>query len=110
LVLLPIWGLFGAVLATTISTGLALGLLYGLNRREGMELRSGLLWLTAAPAALGGGAWFGAAVVVALVVAAPFSKTLFTTDERAVMSGFLRHQFEMLNGFRARRPKRVGAS
>ena len=109
LVLLPIWGLFGAVLATTISTGLALGLLYGLNRREGMELRSGLLWLTAAPAALGGGAWLGAAVLVALVVAAPFSKTLFTTDERAVMSGFLRHQFEMLNGFRARRPKRVGA-
>ena len=47
LVLLPIWGLYGAVVATTLATGLALGLLYWLNRREGMELQSGLLWLSA---------------------------------------------------------------
>jgi len=109
LVLLPIWGLYGAVFATTLSTGLALGLLYWLNQHEGMQLQSGLLWLSAAPVALGGGAWSGAAVLVALLVAAPFSKTLFTADERAVIGGFLRHQLEIVNGFLTRRPKRVGA-
>jgi O-antigen/teichoic acid export membrane protein len=108
LLLLPIWGLMGAVLATTISTGLALGLLYRLNRHEGMELKSGLLWLSAAPAALGGGAWLGAAVLIVILVAAPFSKTLFTADERTVIGGFFRHQLELLSGFLTRRPKRVG--
>jgi len=107
--LLPIWGLLGAVLATTISTGLALALLFGLNRREGMELQTGLLWLSAAPAALGGGVWLGGTTLVMLLVAASFSRTLFTSDERAVMGGFVRHQLDVLLGLLARRPKRMGA-
>jgi len=109
LVLLPIWGLYGAVLATTLSTGLALGLLYWLNHREGMELHRGLLWLSAAPIALGGGAWLGAAVLVAILVAAPFSRTLFTADERAMLGGYLRHQLDNIGAFLTRHPKRVGA-
>ena len=109
LVLLPIWGLYGAVLATTLSTGLALGLLYWLNHREGMELHRGLLWLSAAPIALGGGAWLGAAVLVTILVAAPFSRTLFTADERAMLGGYLRHQLDKIGAFLMRHPKRVGA-
>ena len=79
-------GTHGAVFATTLSTGLALGLLYWLNRREGMELHSGLLWLSFAPIALGGGAWLGAAVLVAILIAAPFSRTLFN-DRRTRDAG-----------------------
>ncbi len=109
LVLLPIWGLYGAVLATTLSTGLALGLLYWINHREGMELHRGLLWLSLAPIALGGGAWLGAAVLVAILVAAPFSRTLFTADERAMLGGYLRQQLDSVIAFLMRHPKRIGA-
>jgi O-antigen/teichoic acid export membrane protein len=96
LVLLPIWGLHGAVIATTASTGLALALLYWLNHREGMELQSGLLWLSAAPVALGGGAWLSTAVLGALVIAAPFSRNLFNDRERAVLMEFVRHQYHIV--------------
>jgi O-antigen/teichoic acid export membrane protein len=109
LVLLPIWGLYGAVLATTLSTGLALGLLYWLNHREGMELDSGLVWLSVAPIALGGGAWLGAAVLVAILIAAPFSRTLFTLDERAMLGAYVRHQSDKAFAFLMRQPKRVEA-
>lgn len=109
LVLLPIWGLYGAVLATTISTGLALGLLYWLNRREGMQLESGLLWLSLAPVALGGGPWVAAAVLVALLVAAPFSPTLLNAAERTTLGDFLRHQYRLITAYLNRQPRQLGA-
>ncbi len=107
LVLLPIWGLYGAVLATTLSTGLALGLLYWLNHREGMEFDSGLVWLSVAPIALGGGVWLGAAVLAAILVAAPFSTTLFTAGERAMLGAYLRHQFDRVSAIVLKHPMRV---
>jgi O-antigen/teichoic acid export membrane protein len=109
LLLLPIWGLYGAVFATTLSTGLALGLLYWLNCREGMELHSGLVWLSFAPIALGGGACLGTAVLVAILVVAPFSRTLFTADERAMLGGYLRHQLDNIVALLWKHPKRVEA-
>lgn len=109
LVLLPIWGLYGAVFATTLSTGLALGLLYWLNRREGMELHSGLLWLTLAPIALGGGAWMGAAALAAILVVAPFSRTLFNDEERAMLGSYLHGQLDKFTGILWKHPKRVEA-
>jgi O-antigen/teichoic acid export membrane protein len=109
LVLLPIWGLYGAVLATTVSTGLALALLYWLNRREGMELQAGLLWLSATPIALGGGIWLAAAVLAAVVVAALFSRTIFTDGERSMLGGYLRRQIEIVTTIYTKQPKRLGA-
>jgi O-antigen/teichoic acid export membrane protein len=109
LALLPIWGLYGAVLATTVSTGLALALLYWLNHRVGMELQSGLLWLSAAPIALGGGVWLAAAVLVAVVVAALFSRTVFTDSERSMLVGYLRRQIEIVTTILTKQPKRLGA-
>jgi PST family polysaccharide transporter len=107
IVLLPVWGLHGAVVATTASTGLALGLLYLLNRREGMELQPGLLWLSAAPVALGGGVWLATAALVLLVVAAPFSRMLFNDRERGQLGDFLRHQFELVKQFSKQRKSAV---
>jgi O-antigen/teichoic acid export membrane protein len=109
LVLLPIWGLYGAVFATTLSTGLALGLLYWLNHREGMELHSGLIWLTFAPIALGGGAWLGVAVLAAILLVAPFSRTLFNDEERAMLGGYLHGQLEKFTAILWKQPKRVEA-
>jgi peptidoglycan biosynthesis protein MviN/MurJ (putative lipid II flippase) len=107
--LIPLWGLYGAVFATTLSTGLALGLLYWLNRREGMEIHSGLVWLTFAPIALGGGVWLGGSVLIAILIAAPFSRWLFTTEERALLGGYLRQHVDSLTSLLLRHPKRAEA-
>jgi O-antigen/teichoic acid export membrane protein len=82
LVLIPAWGLLGAVVATTVSTGLAIAVLYWINSRAGMQLQAGMLWLTVAPLALCGGAWAGTVVFVLLLAVLPFSRTLVTQDER----------------------------
>jgi peptidoglycan biosynthesis protein MviN/MurJ (putative lipid II flippase) len=89
--LIPVWGLFGAVTATTISTALSVAVLYWINRRAGMELQPGMLWLTIAPAALCGGAWWGTAMLIGIAFASLFSKTLITPQERALLAEFGRH-------------------
>jgi polysaccharide transporter, PST family len=110
LVLLPIWGLLGAVVATTISTGVALAVLYWLNSREGFELQPGLLVFSIAPIALGGGIWAGTAALVALSAIAPFSKTLFNASERAALTEFVYHQLEIVQSVVGKRSKRLEAA
>jgi polysaccharide transporter, PST family len=105
LVLLPIWGLLGAVVATTISTGVALAVLYWLNHREGMELQAGLIVLSIAPIALGGGIWTGTAMLLVLIAIAPFSKTLFTSTERASLTEFIHHQWDIVHSVLGKRTK-----
>jgi O-antigen/teichoic acid export membrane protein len=109
IVLIPIWGLYGAVLATTSSTGLALGLLYWLNRREGMEIHSGLVLLTFAPIALGGGVWVAGGTLLVLLAVAPFSRWLFTPEERALLGGHLRQQVASITNLLHGNPKRAEA-
>jgi O-antigen/teichoic acid export membrane protein len=110
LVLLPIWGLLGAVVATTISTGVALAVLYWLNHREGMELQAGLLILSIAPIALGAGVWAGTATLFALLVVAPFSRTLFTPGERESLAQFVSHQIEILHNITGKRSDSLKAT
>jgi polysaccharide transporter, PST family len=86
LALIPSWGLLGAVVATTTSTALAIAVLYGINRSAGMELQRGLVWLTIAPATLCGGAWCGTAMLLAIAVALPFSRSLITQPERELLA------------------------
>lgn len=109
IVLIPLWGLYGAVLATTLSTGLTLGLLYWLNHREGMEIHAGLVWLTFAPIALGGGPWLGGAALLIILISAPFSRWLFTTEERAMLGGYLRQHLDSVTSFLLRQPKEANA-
>lgn len=108
LVLLPMWGLLGAVVATTTSTAIALAVLYWLNHREGMELQTGLIWLTAAPAALAGGVWVATAVLIALTVLAPFSRSLVSEDERTKLADMVRRQLELLTPYVAKLSKQKG--
>jgi O-antigen/teichoic acid export membrane protein len=105
LFLLPIWGLFGAVVATTISTGVALSILYWLNHREGFELQPGLVVLSVAPIALGAGVWAASGVLTALVALAPFSKTLFSSAEREHLLEFVGRQFKIVNSLAGRSTK-----
>jgi O-antigen/teichoic acid export membrane protein len=88
--LIPAWGLLGTVVATTISTGLALAVLYCLNRGAGMTIERGMLWLSAAPIALCGGAWPATITFLLLIGALPFSKTLLTDKDRAAIADLVR--------------------
>jgi polysaccharide transporter, PST family len=90
--MIPVWALLGAVVATTISTALALAVLYWINHRAGMRLQPGMLWISLAPAALCGGAWGGSAALLLLAVLLPFSRVLVTNEERAAL-GQLAHTF-----------------
>ena len=46
LVLVPAWGLLGAVVSTTVATGIALAMMYWINRRAGMRLDLGMVLLS----------------------------------------------------------------
>src|SRR4029079_4568115 len=82
LALIPTWGLLGAVVGTTVSTGIAITVLYGINWLAGMQLQRGMVLFTIAPAALCGGAWSGLAALVILGAWMPFSRALVTDAER----------------------------
>ncbi len=82
LTLIPTWGLLGAVIGTTVATGVAIAVLYWINHIAGMQLGHGMILCTIAPAALCGGAWCGTAALVLLGLCTPFSRTLVTQSER----------------------------
>jgi O-antigen/teichoic acid export membrane protein len=82
LALIPTWGLLGAVVGTTVSTGIAIAVLYWINWLAGMQLQRGMVLFTIAPAALCAGAWSGLIVLGLLGACLPFSRTLVTDSER----------------------------
>jgi O-antigen/teichoic acid export membrane protein len=82
LFLIPTWGLLGAVVGTTVATGIATATLYWINHSAGMQLPRGMLLLSIAPLALCGGALCGTVALLFVTVALPFSKTLVTPAER----------------------------
>lgn len=89
LALIPTWGLLGAVVGTTVSTGVAIAVLYWINSLSGMQLQRGMIVFTIAPVFLCGGAWCGAAALLLIIVAMPFSRALVTTDERTELTQLL---------------------
>ena len=109
LVLVPAWGLLGAVVSTTAATAAALAVLYWINRRVGMRLERGTILLSAAPAALCGGVWCGSAALVLLAVVAPFSRTLFTQDERNTFASLGRMYSGKVAAYWSRRAEQTEA-
>lgn len=85
---IPAWGLWGAVAATTVSTALAVAVLYWINHRLGMRIDSGMVVLSFAPAAMCAGAMSGTIMFLALAAILPFSKTLLTQQERNQIAEF----------------------
>jgi PST family polysaccharide transporter len=110
IVLIPAWGLLGAVVSTTLATGLALAVLYVINRGAGMQIQAGLVWLSLAPAAMCGGPLCGTAALVLLAGFLPFSKTLITQQQRDVLAEFGRGFLARLAAYRSPRIEPAEAS
>jgi O-antigen/teichoic acid export membrane protein len=102
LVLVPAWGLLGAVVSTTVATGAALGIIYWINHRAGMRLDRGMVLLSAAPLALCGGAWCGTAVLVLLAIGLLYSRSLFSQAERDAFVAFGQSYLNRLSAYWSR--------
>jgi O-antigen/teichoic acid export membrane protein len=109
-VLIPTWGLLGTVVSTALATGLALAVLYVINRRNGMQIQPGLIWLSLLPIAMCGGVLWGSIALVALAAALPFSRTLLTEQDRGVVAEFYRGLLDRMAAYRSPRIEPVEAS
>jgi O-antigen/teichoic acid export membrane protein len=108
-VLVPAWGLLGAVISTTAATGIATAVLYWMNTIAGMQLDRGMIWLTVTPIALCGGPWIASAVLAIVLVALPFSLTLVSAQERVLVAQFYRDSMTRFAPFWVGRTKTVEA-
>jgi O-antigen/teichoic acid export membrane protein len=108
--LIPALGLFGAVISTALATGLALAVLYAVNRRNGMQIKPGLIWLSSLPIAMCGGTLFGTIALVAVASALPFSRTLLTEQDRGAIADFYRALLGRLAAYRSPRIETAEAS
>jgi len=102
IVLIPPWGLLGAVMATAASTALSLAVLYWLNHRAGMQLEPGMIWLSFTPIALCGGAVCGTATLLMLAPVLLISELLLTRPERAVILAVCRSWWIMFANYWSR--------
>jgi O-antigen/teichoic acid export membrane protein len=81
-ILLPRFGLLGAVLATAAGYGFALVLVHLFNRRHGMRVPAAVWLVSALPVLVGFGLWIGGLGLLAVIVLALRTNVLFTNDER----------------------------
>lgn len=87
--LLPRFGLLGAVLATSIAQGLALALTCTFCRRCGMRLDGRLVVVCTLPVLLGVGPLPAAIGLVLIVTAARFTNAVFTAEEKQHIESIL---------------------
>jgi len=104
LVLLPRYGLAGAVWATTIANLLALVLMFAFNRILGFRLDPATVIVVLAPGLLCLGVWWSAwallAVVCAMVALAPRARWVLSPDERQLIGEALGSYADRLRRFR----------
>jgi PST family polysaccharide transporter len=89
LLLLPFWGLFGAVVATAVSTSICLATILLLSQRHGMKLDRGTWLVSIAPLALSQGATTATATLVVMTIAALGTSLVFTPPERVQLRALL---------------------
>ena len=87
-ILLPRYGLHGAVFATAISTCVCLLVVLGLNRRHGMQVDGGTWLLSVAPLALGFGLWPSVVVGSAVVATSLLTPWMLTPLEQRELKHF----------------------
>jgi len=98
---LPVYGLWGAVLATVIGNFVALALAYGFALLDRLEFDAGSLILLAAPGAFALGLWPTVMVVAAIAISIGCGKLLHR-DEQAELISFVRQYLNRLPFLRRR--------
>lgn len=89
LLLLPRWGLPGAVLATAAANALALGLICFFNRRLGFRLDGGARLVLALPMVVCLGPWTAALTLALVAAETVWGTRLFTPEEKRHLAGRL---------------------
>ncbi|MCA9231091.1 MAG: lipopolysaccharide biosynthesis protein [Planctomycetales bacterium] len=108
LLLLPVWGLLGAVIATATSTLLCLVVLLFLSSQHGMELGRGTWILIAAPVTLTFGTTMAGIVLAALLLATLGTTLILTNAERDQLQGLLAQILGKLKPLRLRKSSATG--
>ncbi len=106
--LLPVWGLLGAVLATTVANGVALAGILAFNRRCGMRIHSGTWLAMLLPILLGFGALPATVVLAVLGVTAWYTDWWFDADEKSQLTRLIIQYLEKIRPL-IRLPKRASA-
>jgi PST family polysaccharide transporter len=104
LVLLPRFGLEGAVWATSLANLFALTLIYIFSRWHGMHVDSGTWILTLAPVSLGFGPWAALCVLVVLTILAATSHRVLIQQEKVHLTTMIGHALRKF--VRSQRQKR----
>jgi O-antigen/teichoic acid export membrane protein len=100
--LLPAYGLEGAVWATTVANLTALVLVYVFSSRRGMHVDLGTWILSLAPLTLGLGPRVSLGVLIAIVVVSVCSTSIFTRQEKQQMTEALAQLWERLRRIRGK--------
>jgi len=100
-ILLPKFGLYGAVCATTTANALLLGLICLFNRRLGFRLDAGAMWMLALPLTIFLGPWAAAAVAAAVAIEAFYGKRLLSPSEKSRIAQNLQQYGKLLGLCRA---------
>jgi PST family polysaccharide transporter len=102
LLLLPRFGLEGAVWATTLANLTALVLIYVFSGLNGMHVDSGTWILSFSPAALSCGPWASLGVLTAIVVATVLGTHVLTQEEKQHVRAAATHALEKARHARGR--------
>jgi polysaccharide transporter, PST family len=98
LLLLPHYGLLGAVLATAAANALALGIIFLFDARLGMRVERSTLLVSMLPLTIGFGPWVALAALTATIIAAVWTNWVLTDDEKEKLLAILQHRYRGWRG------------
>ncbi len=97
MLLLPLWGLYGAVVATALSTLVCLVILLLISQYHGLKIDQGTWLLTLLPATLTVGPSIAAAVWLSLIPFALKTNLFFTNHEHVILRKLFRVALEKIS-------------
>lgn len=98
LLLLPVYGLLGAVVATGVATLIAFAAQLWINHHLGMQVSRGVVLMTITPLALTGGVATAAAALLTSLLGAVFTDLLLSRTEKQMLVTFASERASRLFG------------
>ena len=108
LLLLPVWGLYGAVTATAVSTLICLASILMISNRFGLPLDRGTWLVALSPLALPAGPVVAAAVLLLLLIFTTGTRLILNDDEHEKLRQLLSDAFRKIKPIFQRRTSAAG--